>query len=120
MSYSVNRKTDIQRAILDALNESPEVFRKLEEIPERVAETVVVLMPEDTGEAKQSIEIKARKTAIKRLSTRRVKLGQVYSDDDPAKINTLEFGRSEEDDSGATPEFAVFRRAAALWHAKDE
>ncbi|MFN6550668.1 hypothetical protein ACP6C7_18865 [Mycolicibacterium septicum] len=112
-------RAEIQRAILDEINKSTALFAELESIPEQVEKTVEEFTPVLTGETKKSIEVKHRKTALKKLSTRRVKLGEVYSDEDPAKVNTIEYGRSDADDNGGTPEFAMFRRAAAEWDDKD-
>ncbi|GFG49454.1 hypothetical protein CQY20_31935 [Mycolicibacterium agri] len=105
--------------ILDELSEDTDLRAGLESLPRLVADTVQSLTPMDTGEARRSIEVKGRKLPYKRLSYRRIKIGEVYSDDDPAKINTLEYGRSASDDNGATPEFAMFRRAAELWDDAD-
>jgi hypothetical protein len=107
---------EIEDAILDAINEDDELRARIEAVPDKLADTVQAFTPVDTGTAKASIEVKARRTAYKRLSTRRVKIGTVYSDDDPAKINSLEYSRSESDNNGGTPEFAMFRRAAAVWN----
>ncbi|BBX01862.1 hypothetical protein BST36_20785 [Mycolicibacterium moriokaense] len=112
-------RDEIEDAILSAIAEDAELRRQLEAIPDKVADTVTALVPVDTGTAKASIEVKARRSPYKRLSTRRIKIGEVYSDDDPAKINTLEYGRSESDDNGGTPEFAMFRKAAAVWNGAD-
>lgn len=108
-------RSEIRRALLDAINEDKELRALVEGVPDKVAGTVEALTPVDEGTARRSIEVKARRTAYKRLSTRRVKIGSVYSDDDPAKINALEFGRGADTEHGETPEFAMFRRAAARW-----
>ncbi|MGJ6126194.1 hypothetical protein QN239_26815 [Mycolicibacterium sp. Y3] len=109
-------RKQIEQAILDAINaSSSELRRDLQAVPEKVADTVRAFTPVLTGETKASIEVKTRKTALKKLSTRKTKLGTVYSDDDPAKIAALEYGRGADDEHGATPEFAMFRRAAAIW-----
>lgn len=112
-------RAEIQRALLDAINESVELRATIEAAPEQLALMVEANMPVDTGEAKQSVEVKARRTKYKKLTTRRIKVGSVYSDDDPAKINTIEYGRSAEDDNSSTPEFAPFRKAAAEFDGKD-
>ncbi len=109
-------RSDIQREILAAINDNAALFAELESIPEQVEKTVEEFTPVLSGDTKRSIEVKHRKTALKKLSTRRVKLGEVYSDEDPAKVNTIEYGRSATDDNGATPEFAPFRKAAAHWN----
>ena len=110
-------RDDIRRAIFEAVAKSDQLRALIDTVPDRVAATVASLTPVDTGTAKASIEVKARRTPWKRLSTRRIKVGEVYSDDDPAKIATLEYGRKASDDNGATPEFAMFRKAAARWEA---
>lgn len=110
---------EIEKAILDAIAEDTELRASLEAVPDKVAATVASLVPVDTGKAKASIEVKARRSPYKRLSPRRIKIGEVYSDDDPAKINTIEYGRSESDNNGSTPEFAPFRRGAAAFDAVD-
>ena len=120
--YSLtSSRNEIRDAILAAINEDKngDLRRAIMDIPDKVADTVQQLTPVDTGTAKASIEVQARKTAYKRLSTRRIKIGEVYSDDDPAKIATLEYGRGASDDNGPTEEFAMFRRAAALWDDVD-
>lgn len=111
-------RAEIQKAILEAINESAELRATIEAAPDQLAGMVRANMPVDTGEAKLSVEVKARRTPYKRLTTRRITVGTVFSDDDPAKINTLEYGRSASDDNGETPEFAPFRRAAAEWNDK--
>ncbi len=110
-------KKDIEKAIVAAINEDADgQLRELVMgVPERVADTVREFVPVLTGETKASIEVKSRKSEYKRIGTRRIKIGEVYSDEDPAKVNTIEFGRSAEDEHGATPEFAPFRKSAALW-----
>lgn len=114
-------RNEIKNAILAAINEdkSGELRRTIMAIPDKVADTVQQLTPVDTGTAKASIEVQARKTAYKRLGTRRIRIGEVFSEDDPQKIATLEYGRGASDDNGATEEFAMFRRAAALWNDVD-
>lgn len=108
-------RKEIEDAILEAIAEDQELRTKLEAVPDAVADTVQSFTPVDTGTAKASIEVQARRTPYKRLGTRRIKIGEVFSEDDPAKINALEYGRSDADDSGGTPQFAMFRRAAAAW-----
>ena len=110
---------DIEDAILSAINEDAGLRRELERIPDEIAKTVASFVPVDTGTARASIEVKARRTALKKLTTRKAKLGSVYSDDDPQKIATLEYGRGASDDNGATPEFAMFRKAALIWDELD-
>lgn len=109
----------IRDAILQAINENTELRELIESVPEQVAETVAEGVPVDTGTAQKSIEIKARRNAYKKLSTRRTRVGTVRSDDDFEKIMTLEFGRDATDDNGASPEFAMFRKAAQIWKDKD-
>ena len=108
-------RSDFEKAILEEISKDDDLRARIEAVPDKVAATVVALVPVDTGTAKASIEVKARRSPWKRLSTRRIKVGEVFSDDDPAKINTLEYGRSESDNNGPTEEFAPFRRAAARW-----
>lgn len=107
---------DIRDAIVEAVNESGELRTLIEGVPDKVADTVQGFVPVDTGTAKASIDVKARRNAYKRLTTRKIKIGTVLSEDDHAKIGTLEFGRSETDDNGGTKEFAMFRKAAAIWN----
>ena len=106
---------DFEDAILEKISEDAGLRARIEAVPDRVAATVTELVPVDNGELKGSIEVKARRSPWKRLSRRPIKVGEVFSDDDPAKVNTIEYGRSESDDNGGTPEFAPFRRAAARW-----
>ncbi len=117
----MTNQREIRDAILAAINEDKDgaLRRTIMAIPDKVADTVQMLTPVDTGTAKSSIEVQARKTAYKRLSTRRIKIGEVFSEDDPAKIASLEYGRGASDDNGPTEEFAMFRRAAAIWDAMD-
>lgn len=112
-------RAEIQKAILDAINESVELRATIESIPEQIEKTVEEFTPILSGETVKSIETKHRKTKYKKLSTRRIKIGEVYSDSDPARVNSIEYGRSAEDDNGDTPEFAMFRKAAAEWNDKD-
>lgn len=108
-------RTEFERELLREISEDKDLRARIDAVPDKVAATVTALMPVDTGEAKASVEVKARRSEWKRLSPRRIKVGEVYSDDDPAKINTIEYGRGAEDDNGPTPEFAPFRKAAILW-----
>lgn len=109
-------RKDIEAAILAAINaDYGELREDLQSLPERVADTVRELTPVLTGETKAAIEVKTRKSELKKLSTRKTKLGSVYSDDDPAKVASIEYGRGADEEHGATPEFAMFRRAAAIW-----
>ncbi|MGV0578979.1 hypothetical protein ABQE57_07970 [Mycolicibacterium elephantis] len=106
---------EIERAILDEIAKDAELRVELERIPDRVADTVRSFVPIDTGTAKASIEVKGRRTPYRRLGYRPIKIGTVRSDDDPAKVNALEYGRGATAEHGATPEFAMFRKAAARW-----
>lgn len=108
-------RKEIEDAILEAIAEDQELRAQLEAIPDKVADTVQSFTPVDSGTAKASIEVQARRTPYRRLGTRRIKIGEVFSEDDPAKINTLEYGRGEQDDNGPTPAFRMFTRAAAVW-----
>ncbi len=110
---------EIRDALFEAINDDTELLRELEAIPDKVAETVREYTPVLSGETVKSIEVKARRTAIRKLTTRRVSLGEVYSDDDPERVNAIEFGRGETDKHGGTPEFGMFRRAAAAWNAAE-
>lgn len=106
---------DFEDAILDEISKNAELRAKLEVIPEAIEATVLELTPVLTGEFAESIEVKSRRSEWQKLSTRSTKLGEVYSDSDPALVNTLEFGRGDSDEHGGTPAFAMFRRAAARW-----
>jgi hypothetical protein len=108
-------QNEIRDAILDAINEDKEIFVLLNSIPEKIERTVEEFTPVLTGETRKSISVKSRRTALKKLSTRRVTLGTVYSDDDPQRVAAIEYGRGESDEHGGTPEFAMFRKAAAQW-----
>lgn len=113
-------RKDIEKAIIAAINADAEDLRKdLQTLPEKVADTVRQLTPVLTGETEASIEVKSRKSELKKLGTRRTKLGEVYSDDDPERVNSIEFGRGADEEHGETPEHAMFRRAAALWQNID-
>ena len=112
-------RKDIRDALLDAINDNAELRTEIEGVPDKVSHTVQGFVPIDTGTAKASIEVKARRTPYMRLSTRRIKVGEVVSDDDPQKIATLEYGRGETAEHGGTEAFAMFRRAAAMWNAGD-
>ncbi|MCV7221536.1 hypothetical protein [Mycolicibacterium elephantis] len=106
---------EIERAILDEIANDAELRAQLERIPDRVADTVQSFVPVDTGTAKASIEVQGRRTPYKRLGYRPIKIGTVRSDDDPAKVNTLEFGRGATAEHGATEAFYMFTKAAARW-----
>ncbi|ORA38705.1 hypothetical protein [Mycobacterium aquaticum] len=108
-------KRDIEKAFIDAINEDPESRRDLEKIPERVADLVREFTPVLTGETEKSIEVALRKTELKKLSKRKVKLGTVYSTSDPERVGAIEYGRDASDTNGASPEWAMFRRAAAAF-----
>ena len=110
---------EIKAAILESINESKELRALLESIPERVEKTVEGFVPVLTGETKASIETGYRRTPYKRLGTRRIKLGDVHSTSDPARTAAIEYGRGEDAEHGATPEFAPFRKAAAVWDDLD-
>ncbi|BBY82287.1 hypothetical protein H7I53_13665 [Mycolicibacterium pulveris] len=106
---------EIERAILSEIANDAELRAELERIPDRVAETVRSFVPVDTGTAKASIDVKARRTPYKRIGYRPIKIGTVRSDDDPAKVNTLEYGRGATSEHGATEAFYMFAKAAARW-----
>jgi hypothetical protein len=101
--------------VLRKINENKELRAKLEAIPKLVEKTVEELTPVDTGETLASIEVKSRRSELKRLSTRRTKLGTVFSDDDPERVNSIEFGRGAESEHGGTEGAYMFTRAAARW-----
>jgi len=105
---------DIRDALLDAINGSAELRAEIMAIPEKVEKTVEHFTPVLTGETVKSISTTHRKTPYKRLSTRRIKIGEVYSDDDPERVAAIEYGRHQ-GDSGTSPEWAMFRKAAAWW-----
>lgn len=113
---ATSSKKDIERAIVAAINEDSdgELRALVMSIPERVEQTVRELTPILTGETERSIEVKSRKSEYKRIGTRRIKIGDVFSDDDPVRVNAIEYGRKK-GDHGTTPEFAMFRKAAAIW-----
>lgn len=108
-------REDYERAIVEAISNDTQLRARIEAVPDQVAATVASFVPVDTGTAKASIEVKARRSPWRRLSTRRIKVGEVFSDDDHSKIATLEYGRGASDEHGATPEFAMFRKAAMRW-----
>jgi hypothetical protein len=116
--------SDFKQAIIAAINEDPddELRSLLMSIPERIEKTVKDFTPvggakdPHPGRTLESIEIKSRRGEYKRLSTRPVKIGEVFSDDDPERVMAIEFGRHEGDKYGATPEFAMFRKSAAAWN----
>lgn len=110
---------EIKAAILEAINESAELRAVIESVPEKVEKTVEVFTPVLTGETQKSIETKHRKTAYKKLGTRRIKIGEVFSDSDPARVASIEYGRGADSERGATEEAAMFRRAAAVWNDMD-
>lgn len=105
--------------ILQKISEDDDLRARIEAVPDKIAKTVADFTPVRTGTAKASIEVKARRSPWKRLSVRAIMVGEVYSDDDPAKINTLEYGRGADAKDGGTPEFAMFRKAAALWEGAE-
>lgn len=108
-------RSEFEKEILEKISEDKELLRKLESIPEKIERTVEELTPVLTGETKRSISVTSRKTALKKLSTRRVKLGTVFSEDDPKRVSAIEYGRAETDEHGGSPEWAMFRQAAARW-----
>lgn len=109
---------EIRDALLEAINESAELRAAIEAVPDKVAETVRAFTPVLTGETKASIEVKARRTPYLKLSTRRVKLGEVYSDDPPARVGAIEYGRHN-GEHGQTEGAYMFTRAAAVWDAAE-
>ncbi|MHA3020137.1 hypothetical protein ACXPWS_07655 [Mycobacterium sp. BMJ-28] len=103
---------EIEKALIAAINEqTPNLRRKLESLPDRGADLVRAFMPVRTGAARDSVRVDKRKSELKKLSTRKTKLGRVYSDGDPKKMAAIEYGRHN-GEQGDTPEFAPFRRAA--------
>jgi hypothetical protein len=114
-SHMTTSSRDFEDEILQKISEDDDLRARIEAVPDKIAATVAELTPVRTGTAKASIEVKARRSPWKRLSTRPIKVGEVFSDDDPAKIATLEYGRGADAKDGGTPEFAMFRRSAARW-----
>lgn len=111
---------DIKKAILEAVNrDTGDVRRDLMELPDKLANTLREFTPVLTGRTEKSIEVKTRKSELKKLSTRRTKIGSVYSDDDPERVAAIEYGRGADQEHGATPEFAMFRRAVAAWEDRE-
>lgn len=107
---------DIQRALLDAINKSADLKRELAAIPDKVADTVREFTPTRTGETRRSIEdIQSRNIDFERIDTHPVKIGEVFSDEDPAKIASIEYGRKH-GDHGETAGSFMFARAAAYWN----
>lgn len=108
---------EIRDALLEAINEDPkgELRALLMGFPERIEKTVEEFTPVLTGQTVKSISTKHRRTEYKRLSTRRIKIGEVFSDDDPVRVGAIEYGRNDTDEHGGSPEHAMFRRAAAYW-----
>jgi hypothetical protein len=108
-------RTEFERELLREISEDKELRAKLEAIPKLIEKTVEQLTPVLTGETVKSVEAKSRRSELKKLSTRRTKLGEVFSDDDPERVAAIEYGRSASDEHGEAPEWAMFRKAAARW-----
>ncbi len=109
---------EIRQAIIDAINEDKSLLAELASIPGKIEKTVEQFTPVLTGETVRSISVKSRRSELKKLSTRRVKLGEVYSDDDPERVGAIEYGRSD-GEHGETEGAYMFQKAAAYWNELD-
>lgn len=109
-------RNEIRAAIIEAISESKELRATIMSIPERVEKTVEEFTPVLTGETVKSITTTHRKTPYRKLSTRRIKIGEVYSDDDPERVGAINYGRHE-GDSGQTEGAFMFQRAASVWES---
>ena len=112
---------EIKQAIIAAINEDPdgELREYVMSIPGEVEKTVQELTPIVTGRTEESIEVKSRRTEYKRLSTRKINIGEVYSDDDPERIGAIEYGRKPGAKYGESEGAFMFHKAAALWNGED-
>lgn len=111
-------ENDIRKAITDAINDSTELREWVMSVPEKIEQTVEHFTPVLTGETVKSIATRHRKTPYRRLSTRRIKIGQVYSDDDPVRVAAIEYGRHD-GDKGTTEGAHMFAKAVSWWMGKD-
>ena len=115
---ATSSRNEIRDDIAEAVSDSAELRSLLMGLPERIEKTVESLTPYLTGETVKSITTTHRKTPYKRLSTRRIKIGEVYSDDDPERVGAIEYGRHA-GEHGEAPEWAMFRRAASILDASE-
>ncbi|SHU12573.1 Uncharacterised protein [Mycobacteroides abscessus subsp. abscessus] len=110
--------SDIERALLDAINKSDSLRRELGAYPDKVADTVREFTPTRTGETRRSIEdIQARNIDFERIGTHPVKIGEVFSDEPADKIASIEYGRKH-GNHGETQGAFMFARAAAYWNER--
>lgn len=121
---------DFKKALTAAINEDPddELREYVMSVPGKVEETVKEFVPKvptdkeaargigPTGRTEASIEVKSRKSEYKQLNTRRIKIGEVYSDDDHERVGAIEYGRKEGAKQGETQGAFMFARAAAAWN----
>jgi hypothetical protein len=114
-----SKRSEFEAEMLAKISDDPELLSMIEGVPGEIADTVRAFTPVDTGRTRDSISIQSRKTALRRLSTRRVKVGSVFSDDDPKRVAAIEYGRGADAEHGETPEHAMFRRAVAAWIDRD-
>ncbi len=112
---------EIEQAIIAAINEDKdgELRDRIMSIPGEIEKTVIEFTPIVTGRTEKSIEVKSRKSEYKRLSTRKINIGEVYSDDDPERIGAIEYGRKPGAKYGESEGAFMFHRAAAAWNETD-
>jgi len=101
--------TKLERDIERRIKRSRGVRRAFDRIVDRVLETVVALSPVESGEYRASHQ-KREMPEVDGLPSARV-----GSDDDKARI--IEYGSDAEDreQGGDSPEFGVYRKAAAMF-----
>lgn len=109
---------EIRSAIMEAVSESKTLRAELMAFPEKVEKTVEHFTPVLTGQTVKSVTTKHRRSPYRKLSTRRTKIGEVYSDDDPARVGAIEYGRGDDAEHGGTEGAYMFTRAAAYWNGR--
>ncbi len=106
---------ELLKALREAMAENDDLRENLYEIGDEVGDVAkVIAPPEDEGTFRDSIEV--RRVKYRKLG-KTTQVAKVVSTDDPAKVATLIYGRGEDEESGATPAFDVWRRTAAVFNS---
>ncbi|BBX00801.1 hypothetical protein BST36_00305 [Mycolicibacterium moriokaense] len=96
---------ELEGVIAQEAKGNSELRRELDRVVDQVADTVRELAPARTGRFRRSIRVR-RHSGLEGLDGDGALVGEVFSDDDAAKVAAIEFGSED------TPEYAPFARAA--------
>lgn len=98
----------------EALAANDDLRAHLREIGEDVLQTAKAIAPEDTRDFINSLEV--RHTKYKKLG-RNSRVGRIVSTLPAEEVNSIVYGRGEDQVHGATPKHDTWNRTAAVYNS---